>query len=377
MKYIFLIAAFNALFFSVLLFQKKPKATHDKVLTFWLLYLAFLTGTYGLFSDELFTFYPVLSGGFISLFLLHGPFLFLYISSLISDSGKLKRTQIFHFVPFLLFNLYLLGASFSPGVSQRLSLNHAESAGNMPVVFSFFLILTVLSGPVYFLLSVRLFRKLDVNIFTNFSFLENVNLSWLRKLVYLFGGVWTALMIFAVIHHIFKLYSWSFCTNGLTLSLSVFIILIGYYGLNQREIFTSPEKETYVTARKQEKYAGSALNEADVQLYFEKLTTYMATEKPYLDPELRLQQLAEKLDIQPHHLSRVINEKVGKNFFDFVNSYRIEEVKAKIADPDFRVFSLLGIAFESGFNSKSAFNRVFKKITNVTPTQYKNSLRKP
>ncbi len=374
MSYIFIIAAFNALFFSVLLLQKRPKATHDKILLFWLIFLAIFTGTYGLFSDVLFTSHPVLSAGFIALLILHGPFLYLYISSLISESGKLPRAWFFHFVLFLLFILYLLAASFSPGVAQRISLNHAVSEGEPPLLFSFFLILTALSGPVYFFLSVRLFKKLDINIFNNFSFVKNMNLSWLRKLVYIFGAVWTVLMIFAVIHHLFKLYSWSFCTDGLTLSLSVFIILIGYFGLKQKEIFMAPEKETYVTVRKQEKYAGSVLSESDMRMYFEKLKEYMETEKPHLNPELRLQQLAGELDIQPYNLSRVINEKAGKNFFDFVNGYRIEEVKTKIADPSFSRYSLLGIAFESGFNSKSAFNRVFKQLAKVTPSQYKKSL---
>jgi len=77
--------------------------------------------------------------------------------------------------------------------------------------------------------------------------------------------------------------------------------------------------------------------------------------------------------IPTHQLSRVINEHFGRNFFDFINGYRVAEVKRKILDPAYAHFSLLGIAFESGFNSKSAFNRVFKKITGQTPSQFKES----
>jgi len=90
MKYIFLTAAFNAFFFSVLIFQKKSKAVHDKILIFWLAYLGLFTGVYGLASNELFTRFPLLSASFISLLLLHGPFLYFYISSLIVNPDKLK-----------------------------------------------------------------------------------------------------------------------------------------------------------------------------------------------------------------------------------------------------------------------------------------------
>jgi AraC-like DNA-binding protein len=97
----------------------------------------------------------------------------------------------------------------------------------------------------------------------------------------------------------------------------------------------------------------------------------MASEKPYLDPNLSLPQLANDSGIPSHYLSQIINETFGLNFFDFINQYRVEEVKTKIVDPKFDSYSLLGIAFECGFNSKSAFNRIFKKSTGLTPREYK------
>lgn len=100
----------------------------------------------------------------------------------------------------------------------------------------------------------------------------------------------------------------------------------------------------------------------------------MTTEKPYLEADLSLPELANKLDIPSHHLSRVINEQFGVNFFDFVNQYRVEEVKSRINNPEFENLSLLGIAFDCGFNTKSAFNRVFKKMTGFTPSEYKNKI---
>ncbi len=371
MKYIFLIAAFNALFFAILVLQKK-KALHDKILIYWLVYLGLFTGVYALFSNILFIEFHLFSASFISLLLLHGPFLFLYISSLIDKKFEFNRKKLLHFVPFILFNIYIVIASFYPEISERIRLDHVESEAGAPLLFHLFLIFTVLSGPIYFILSIWLFKKLDINIFNNFSSYENVNLDWLRKLVYSFGAIWTVLMIFATAHHVFGLFSWVFCTHGLSLSLSVFILLIGYFGLKQKEIFIQYHDNTieYVTEPKT-KYAGVVLKEADVELYVSKLKRFMASDKPYLDADFSLPELADKLDIPSHYLSRVINEQFGVNFFDFINQYRVEEVKSKIGNPEFKNFSLLGIAFDSGFNTKSAFNRVFKKITGVTPSEYK------
>ena len=97
----------------------------------------------------------------------------------------------------------------------------------------------------------------------------------------------------------------------------------------------------------------------------------MVSQKPYLDPDLTLPGLADELDIPSHYLSQIINERIGSNFFDFINQHRVEEIKRRIADPSYAHYSLLGIAFESGFNSKSAFNRVFKKLTGRTPSEFK------
>jgi len=374
MKYFFLIAAFNAIFFMFLILQKK-KSLHDRILIFWLGYLGVYVGVYALFSEKLFAGFHILSAGFISLLMLHGPFLYLYISALISEKFRFRGKHLFHFVPFILFNIYLLFSSFSPEITERIGLDHADSGHNTPLLFNLFLLSTVLSGPLYFLSSISLFKKQDIHIYNNFSTSENINPDWLRKLVYSFGAIWTILMIITIIHHIFQLFSRVFCTDGMFLSLSVFIILIGYFGLKQKEIFIqfANQEIEYVTTTKA-RYSGVLLKEADAEQYLNRLQSYMGAEKPYLDENLTLPELAARLQIPSHVLSRVINEKLGMNFFDYVNRFRIEEVKVKMRDPQFNNLSLLGIAFECGFSTKSAFNRVFKKITGLTPSEYKKQL---
>jgi AraC-like DNA-binding protein len=99
----------------------------------------------------------------------------------------------------------------------------------------------------------------------------------------------------------------------------------------------------------------------------------MEQDRPFADGNLTIQKLAEKLSVPPNHLSQTINEKLGQTFSDFINSYRVEEAKRRLLDPASKHLSILGIAEEVGFNSKSSFNAVFKKHTNMTPSEFRGN----
>ncbi len=378
MQYAYIIAAFNAFFFAVLALQKKPGTTHDNLLVGWLAYLGFFVGAYVISPPDFFHHYPILSSSFISLFLLHGPFLYLYINYLASGSRAFRTNDLWHFFPVVLFNLYLLISLLLPRVSERISLDHVSGHTNPPTIYMLFLLLTAISGPVYIFLSINVLRKHHFAVFDYFSYSEKVDLKWLRTLVAIFGIVWTSLMIITVIHHVFHLFSMAFCTDGLFLSLSVFILLIGYFGLRQEAIFVSGSRDTLSTeSRKTEKarHQGPLPDANAAARHLERLQQVMVSEKAYLEAGLTLPQLATMAGISTHELSRLINEHLHKSFFDYVNGFRVEHAKHMIADPDNDKLSLLGIAFESGFNSKTAFNRVFKKLSGETPSEYRSSIR--
>ena len=129
-----------------------------------------------------------------------------------------------------------------------------------------------------------------------------------------------------------------------------------------------PEKTPFNFTKK--KYKRPSLNAGDSAIYHAKLETIMATEMPYLQPNLSLRELAQMVDIHPNNLSELLNEKIGKNFSEYINSFRVERFKAIAKDSKNAHLSLLGIAYESGFNSKTAFNTFFKKATGITPKQY-------
>jgi ligand-binding sensor domain-containing protein/AraC-like DNA-binding protein len=139
---------------------------------------------------------------------------------------------------------------------------------------------------------------------------------------------------------------------------------------HQKKIKLAKQEEEF----KKEKYKTSALLPETVDQVLPKLTRLMQEEKVFLEPDLSLQKLSQQLHVHYNHLSRIINEHLGKSFNDFINSYRIEEARKKLADPIESQKTILEIAYDTGFYSKSVFNTAFKKFTGMTPSQYKKKI---
>ena len=151
----------------------------------------------------------------------------------------------------------------------------------------------------------------------------------------------------------------------------VFINRVLMKALRRPEIFAWMESDEKAQANVPTKYAASTLNPEEKNMIRDELLGYIEKEKPYLDPELSLDQLSRSLNIRPKILSQVINESLNKNFFEFINGYRIEEAKKKLIDPADKKITVLEILYEVGFNSKSSFNTIFKKHTGLTPSEFK------
>lgn len=121
-------------------------------------------------------------------------------------------------------------------------------------------------------------------------------------------------------------------------------------------------------------YKQSTLDAEQKEAYLQSLLIYMERAKPFTNPDLRLDDVAEAINMTPHHLSQTINELLDVNFNTFINSYRVDEVKQKITDPGYAHLKILALAYDSGFNSKTSFNRIFKQFTGVTPTSYRKRI---
>lgn len=353
-----------ALFIEALILSKKKRSVSDLILLVWMFVIVLhLFLFYMRYSGESYNF-PFLLGIELPLPLLHGVFLFMYTASM---TNRLPHNSLWislHFLPALVFYIYLLSVfMFLPG-EEKIFVYQNKGAGFE--TFNLIRKITIwVSGIVYVVWSNLLLWKHRRSILNQFSNVEKVNLNWLRLLIWGIGLIWMTVIFFS--------------SENITFSaVVVFIFVIGFFGIRQTGIYT-PESiipphgtisESKRTSGNKEKYSKSGLNEAKSAELYNSLIELMTAKELYKNNELLINDLAVNLDIHPNYLSQVINEKEGKNFYDFVNSYRLKEFKRLLTIPKYRQFTLLSIALECGFNSKSSFNRYFKKETGQTPSQY-------
>ena len=162
--------------------------------------------------------------------------------------------------------------------------------------------------------------------------------------------------------------------------LTFFAFVFSFYGYKQPGIFSEIHTESKYHRGKislredaDPKYEKSGLKNTDARKYLDRLLKYMEEKKPYLDVDLSIHDVSDELGIPRHYLTQVINGILGKNFYTFINEYRIDEVKKLLSDRDYSKYTLTAIAYEAGFNSKSSFNSVFKSATGMTPSQFKEA----
>ena len=347
-----------AVFIEFLLISKKNKSTSDLILTIWMfLILVHLFLMYTFITEDIYNF-PFLLGIEHPLPLLHGVFLYLYVSFLTEQLPEKRRVLILHFVPALVMYVYLATFFVLPA-DQKIQVYRNRGAG-----YELFTTLKsyaiAFSGIFYVVWSAILLKKHRNNIRDQFSDLEKVNLQWLRILTFGLGGIWFLVIFFR---------------NEILIltGIVVFVFLIGFFGVRQADIFTSQQLPVDDKEEKK-KYPKSGLTEEVSTKLHQTLIQLMTQDALYRKSDLSINDLASKLGVHPNYLSQIINQKEQKNFYDFVNTYRIEEFKRLIAMPRNQNLTLLSVAFDCGFNSKSSFNRYFKKATGQTPSEYFTAL---
>jgi YesN/AraC family two-component response regulator len=146
----------------------------------------------------------------------------------------------------------------------------------------------------------------------------------------------------------------------------------------QPEVFKGIPEELQVEKEEElepKRYESSSLTSGQKDNFHQKLISHMSSEKPYLNQELTISQLADQLQINSKYLSQIINEKQEQNFMDFINRHRIERAKELLLSPAYQYYTIQAIAEEAGFKSKSAFYTAFKKFTGMTPVAFKKMSR--
>lgn len=355
----------------LLLLVKRPKKLEDYLFLSWigitLFQIVFSLVT--IYHFELKGVWAILGFG---LPLLGAPLLFLYIRILTGHSISWK-TIFSHLGAYPIYVLLLLFFQKIYTTEIIASNGFLDLSDSSKIWTNYYAVPLAISGLIYFVWNLVLLRKHRKNIVDLFSFTERINLKWLDYVVYsyLILFVLASFLIFGSIHFQIIPLKNAFALVGILLSLM--LLAFGFYGFRQTAIFSNTEvsKRLSTTDTPKASYSKSGLDAERIEELAKTLSIHMETERPYLNEDLNLQLLSTECNLQQAHLSQVLNQHFNMNFYDFVNQYRVEETKKRLHSSDYDHLSVLGIAFECGFKSKSSFNRYFKKNTGVSPSEFK------
>lgn len=305
-----------------------------------------------------------------------GPLIYFYVKSVTTSNFKFKKRHWWHFAfafTFIAYRLFIFSYdAMQPGFNETqngvLKIN-VDEAIVQPIMgfieFPFMLL--------YLAFTLQLFYNYRRRIKQYFSNTYKLELNWilsflvLFSLLFLYDTIQTVVGVFVTDLN----YEQRWWLNLLSALITLYIGIKGYFTdttkLNKLNFTFSPSLEAIPQIS--EDKTSKSVSEKDI----ETVKRLMETDRVYLNPELNLSDLAQQANMSRGQLSEVINSGFNKNFNDFVNMYRVNAFKDMIKEDKHKQLSLLGIAQECGFNSKATFNRVFKKLTNYSPSEYLKS----
>ncbi|WP_346819819.1 helix-turn-helix domain-containing protein [Rapidithrix thailandica] len=326
---------------------------------------------FGIISSQEYIQFPYFLGLEIPMPLVHSPFLYLYVTAFTTHPARITH-KLLHFIPFALALLSILPFLLLSFDDKILVYRNGGESYQI-LTFTIFTV-TLLSGVVYCFLSLRFLYMHKKSIRDNFSYTEKINLQWLFNLVIGLLCIWV-IAFFTPDKYIFSF-------------VVLYVLFIGYFGIKQVGIFTNPLPATdpsgfeleepfdeIEVSAENSKYEKSFLTDDQLESIHSKLEQLISQEKLHLVPGLNLSMVAKQLNVHPNILSQVINRVEQKNFFDYINNLRVKEFKEKVAKAENQKYTLLSLAYECGFNSKTSFNRNFKNITGQSPSEYLKNLQ--
>ncbi|RPI02707.1 MAG: AraC family transcriptional regulator [Calditrichaeota bacterium] len=380
---ILILAAAQGLLLALYLFHKHSDLFANRFIACLMLFYSLIVLDLYIWESGFYFSHPQLRFLTIPLVFLIAPFLFLYTKYLTNSRPSMERKDLLHFLPFLIYLLLMSRHLFESDNQLLDRVRHFDpNDQEMPWDFALVYPAVLLQPALYLASTLAYLRRYTQKLKTAFSSIESIKLKWLRNLT----AILSVVVIFYCIEYGLSFFdiqlSNRFDLTSLLAAVSVYVM--GYWALLKSDTFKNPVIADSIRQLSDEqiglqrgrqasrKYAKSGLSPDTATAYVEALSRLMDNDKCYRDSELTLAQLANKLNISAHNLSEVLNTQLQQNFFDFINRYRVDEVKGKLADSAHAHVKILAVAFDAGFNSKTAFNTIFKNMTGNTPSEYRN-----
>ena len=285
--------------------------------------------------------------------MLYGPLLYLY-------TLRYTRAE----PPSVISRLLLLAGPVYGSVFVIIHFYGSQSGLGKFTWYLFYLSIDVQIAACLFACWMRL-KQHNQDIKQNLSNLEKSKLDWLKLLIYSYLGL-LALYVVQTTVKLFDLPIFDLMHLSISIADAVFIFFVGLWGISKPEIHFEQ-----VLVKANRKYDNSTLSNEKAGEIVNQLQRLMESEELYLDNEISLVSLSEQLQVSPHHLSQALNQQLEQNFYDYINSARIERAKAMLSSKGFQKVAIIDVAYQVGFNNKTSFNNAFKKYTQLTPSQFR------
>lgn len=301
---------------------------------------------------------------------LEGPLLYWYTKSVLYKDFKLRKWDLLHLLPMMLYALTLVDF-YTMSYAEKINTLQTHDIHTQPIGDFVIGVIREVTRAGYGVLTLWQINNYRNLLKSKFSNIESINFLWLHILVggFLMVRAWAVLVSVSVLLAIGFSIHVNYSVLGLTGNYAVFVLIstLIFFSLNNSSVFEGIEEKSHLSKSHDKDPIKSELIERIVQV--------MEEEKPYLVHTLTLDELAERIPINARALSMIINRHFNRNFFEFVNFYRIEEAKKMLSDQNCMDKSVLNIMLDVGFNSKAAFNTFFKKFVGLTPSQYRKKMQ--
>lgn len=362
----------NFIMAGILFFRKGENALANKLLSATI-FIVNMHLTYLMVLDtNLDNFFPFLLWAPYSYLTAVGPLIFFYTKALTDSGFRISDVSTRHFIP-VVVEVGLQAIMIAQAIlDEKLLYNTPLYFYVTPLVY----VWTIGSIFYYLNLSVGVINDHETWTLRRFSNTKDITLTWLKKLINYYRLLWVVWIPFVTAFLLFFRFQLMYLVIVLVLYLLMLILTyltfwIGVEGLGRGTLVIVKSNDGQGENKNFNK-----LTNKEIQEFMDRITQAMTREKKYLNESLNLRELALHLKADPNLISFILNNHLDSNFYDFVNRYRVEEVKNRLNDPSNKYLTLLGVALESGFNSKTTFNRVFKQVTGLTPTEFQKDREK-